>query len=838
MGMQHHPRTLCIASAACFALIAADATRAQNAPQTPTITEPAAPDLVLNPSDVHMETAPFFDQDGDSHRASTWEIWMLQPSQRVWVADNVTGFEKVHAHFGDGVFENSHAGLTRLFPDTQFTMRVRHRDDSNDPASEWSDWASIPFSTASLGVKDPMFLQDIDNAAPPVWRDSLGNDIELPTGAPQPMLRVETDTRWLLLRIDGSAAIGNATTNPPPLPVHRAVRVVVKAGDTGQPLVLPESELQGFEVACEPFTIYLPAMTLQPGDTRVFWVGEHGSTYVANPNAFVPEFSTLARTQPVPWQPVRAGYEIDVVATGLRMPVNVAFVPNPSSAPGAPKFYVTELYGNIKVVTNSGVVGTYASGVINYTPSGAFPGSGEQGLTGIVVEPQTGDLLVGHLWRTGGQNFPRVTRYSSNNGGLTASSSQVVLDMQGEPQGQSHLISCLELVGQHLYVHMGDGFDASTALDMQSFRGKILRLNLDGSPVTTNPFYNGAPFTSRDYVYCLGIRNAFGGSRREADGFRYAVENGPSTDRLTKLVAGRNFGWNGQNGTMTQFALHNWVPSSGPVNIAFVQPGTFGGSGFPVEVMDHAFVTESGATYAEGEQAIGKRITEFTFDAAGNVTSGPTPFVEYVGDGFATAVGLTAGPDGLYFTEFYSDVGTVGPTTVGGRVLRVRFENGVDCDGNGLVDACEIAAGAPDLDLNGVLDVCDPLQASAVEASVSTLGQIDFTLRAGAENAGHAYHLLGSMTGTQPGTQFGNVLLPLNSQNDPWFALTFQVFSPVILQNTFGTLDAEGEASASLIVPPLGSLLGLQFFHAYLVTDAVNLQARFASNPVPLRMVQ
>ena len=94
------------------------------------------------------------------------------------------------------------------------------------------------------------------------------------------------------------------------------------------------------------------------------------------------------------------------------------------------------------------------------------------------------------------------------------------------------------------------------------------------------------------------------------------------------------------------------------------------------------------------------------------------------------------------------------------------------------------------------------------------------------------------MTGTSPGTQFSNVLLPLNSLNDPWFALTQSVFNTVILQNPIGTLDANGEATATLIVPPLSSLLGLQFSHAFLVTDSQTLQPRFASNSVPLLMVQ
>ncbi|MFT6080404.1 MAG: hypothetical protein ACJAQZ_002466, partial [Planctomycetota bacterium] len=102
------------------------AAHAQSAPLTPVFSEPSAPDLVLNPNDVHMETNPFSDPDPlDQHLASTWEIWTVAPVQRIWIADTVTGLEKLHAHLGDGTFENSHLGLTRLWADTQFTLRVR-----------------------------------------------------------------------------------------------------------------------------------------------------------------------------------------------------------------------------------------------------------------------------------------------------------------------------------------------------------------------------------------------------------------------------------------------------------------------------------------------------------------------------------------------------------------------------------------------------------------------------------------------------------------------------------------------------------------------------------------
>ena len=81
-------------------------------------------------------------------------------------------------------------------------------------------------------------------------------------------------------------------------------------------------------------------------------------------------------------------------ATGLQLPVNVAFLPNPGTGPDDPFFYVTELYGSVKMVTRSGQISDYATGLLNFDPNGVFPGSGEMGLVGVVVEPISGDLFV------------------------------------------------------------------------------------------------------------------------------------------------------------------------------------------------------------------------------------------------------------------------------------------------------------------------------------------------------------------------------------------------------------------------------------------------------------
>jgi glucose/arabinose dehydrogenase len=381
---------------------------------------------------------------------------------------------------------------------------------------------------------------------------------------------------------------------------------------------------------------------------------------------------------PVAWTLRQVGFQLDVVATGLTLPINIAFRPTPGPQPASPVFYVTELYGNIKVVSRDGTVSDYVRGVLNYRPNGIFPGSGEQGLTGIVVDPASGDLFVSMLYEAypGGPHYPKIMRFFSNETGSVSGHSVTILDMAGESQGQSHQISNLS-IGRDgkLYAHNGDGFDYTTAQNLNSFRGKILRLNLDGSAPSDNPYYDASDgITAKDYVYALGFRNPFGGDWRQADGFHYEVENGPSVDRFAKVVAGRNYLWDGSDASMMNYALYNWPPPAvAPVNVAFVQPGTFGGSGFPASKQGHAFVSQSGPTYASGPQTKAKNITEFELDTNGNRVSGPTTLLDYTGTGKATVAGLAAGPDGLYFTDLYKDLNATSPTDAGANVLRIRY---------------------------------------------------------------------------------------------------------------------------------------------------------------------
>lgn len=664
---------------------------------TPVITEPASDGQLVSPFDVHMVAGPFVGSPGESHVCTDWEIRNVPSDELVWSAPCVTGSGLVHVHLGDGSFVGQLEGRHQMNSASPYRLRVRFLGDAPPEGSDFSDWAVREFQTTAASGIRPLVLSDVSVVPAPRWQDEAGEDVVLPAvQARASRLRLEVSVGGTALTFAGLDGVSNLVTNADALSGHGAARVIVEARDAA--LTLPASILAFTDGSGQDREVYLPAVDLTLGEIASFWIGEGGGAFTdatgGDPLA-PPDFSTPLNEPPVPWAVRQPGFRVERVATGLRLPVNIAFLPAPGPNADDPFFYVTELYGSIKLVTRSGAISDYATNLLNFDPTGGFPGSGEKGLVGIAVEPATGDVFVSSIFAVAGEtssHFPEVRRLHSDDGGRTAASQAPILQFPGEPMGASHQTSNVSIGPDgKLYVHIGDGLLTSPAQDLDSVRGKILRVELDGSPVADNPFYNaGDGLTAKDLLFALGLRNPFGGAWREADGALWEVENGPGTDRLAKVEAGRNFGWDGSDGSMHTHAAYTWFPSHAPVNLAFTQLSTLGGSGFPPEKLNHGFVTESGPTYAPGPSALGKRITEIVLDGAGNLVRPPGPLVEYSGAGRGTAVALAAGPDGLYFSDLYKNFGAATPTEAGASVFRISW--------TGIADfTADVVAGASPL---------------------------------------------------------------------------------------------------------------------------------------------
>lgn len=130
-----------------------------------------------------------------------------------------------------------------------------------------------------------------------------------------------------------------------------------------------------------------------------------------------------------------------------------------------------------------------------------------------------------------------------------------------------------------------------------------------------------------------------------------------------------------------------------------------------------------------------------------------------------------------------------------------------------------------------------PLVAGAHIASLSASDIQDLALDAGSAHAGRPYTILGSTSGTLPGTPFGGLVVPL--VRDRYFGYTthLQIHGPI--QNAHGVLDAAGQASAQFdanALPAPALWIGVTFYHAYVVDNGAG-GTLLASNAVPVTIV-
>jgi hypothetical protein len=114
----------------------------------------------------------------------------------------------------------------------------------------------------------------------------------------------------------------------------------------------------------------------------------------------------------------------------------------------------------------------------------------------------------------------------------------------------------------------------------------------------------------------------------------------------------------------------------------------------------------------------------------------------------------------------------------------------------------------PDVQMR--VDPLAPLHVGLDELSVSAGGSVPFTLNVGASQAGTPFVLLGSTSGTQPGTSFSGVNVPLNA--DRLFNLMLFA-QPPLLVGSPGVLDADGRASVTFSPTP-DLLLTLSGLHS------------------------
>ncbi len=633
-------------------------------PPAPEILEPAADGVVLSAFDLRFEVGPMALSDpSHPHYCTDFEIWTAPsppaPPRQVWSAPCQTDQGRYLATLQDGTWQGVFAGYRSLRFDTTYRVRARYRDATGHAG----DWADRHFTVDDQLHRRPFKLARSGPAAD--WLDESGRPLRHPAGGGV-VLRLETEGtllgHWDLLGAEGSRfSPGLELAHPAPL------RLVLH-NDGSQPVELPASVVvfDHVPLGMETDRLFLPALTLAADESRFLWPAHNGSTFYGSAGSSTPQLEVLAQYLPNPWRPRVAGYETERVADGLLLPVQLAFPRDPDPTDDR-LLYVAELQGTIWIIRRDGSRELFAEELLNFDPRSDFPGGGEVGMAGMALDPVSGDLFVAMAHAvdlSSGIFSARIVRLGVDPSGRHDGTKTTVFDSSPETLGTVHQIGDLNFGPEgHLFAHLGDGGYSATSYDLGSYLGKILRMDPTGAPDPDNPFYDPADgIDARDFVYAYGFRNPFAGDWSERLGKLVIAENGPSVDRLAVVDEAAAYGWDadqdgvGTDQDIAERAVHLWgPPPHAPAGLAFVQPSAFGGSGFPEAAWHQGFVTEYGRGLVPGGNVNGKRISSFRFTEEGSLVAAPEPWVEYVGDGRATLVALAAGPDGLYFAEFFVD---------------------------------------------------------------------------------------------------------------------------------------------------------------------------------------
>lgn len=366
---------------------------------------------------------------------------------------------------------------------------------------------------------------------------------------------------------------------------------------------------------------------------------------------------------------VEDGFSISVDAKGFSLPTAIAFVPEPGQGPKDPLYYVTELRGKIKVVTNDRTVYTFADledDEFHFTPKEELPsGLGQGGLAGIGLEPENGYVFVTFLYRDNNQVMRNnIVRFQSEPGKFSISPSGKVAftGLFGDSEsGLAHQIGPCIVKDGHLYVSIGEGWQAFKTEQIDQMYGKIIRMTLDGKPVPGNPFYKSDSVLTENYVWAYGLRNPFG--LKFVEDRLFAADNGLTIDRFIEIYKGENYRWNGNDNSIAMNADYIWTPSVGPVQMDFYPRNS---TVFPEEYQEAFFVAMSGAI--EILKMPGIFMIKYSMED-NKISEVPKNFLKYTGESWQMVTGLAFGPDGLYFSPIFPDPN--GET----NILRVSYDS-------------------------------------------------------------------------------------------------------------------------------------------------------------------
>src|SRR5215217_6408544 len=221
---------------------------------------------------------------------------------------------------------------------------------------------------------------------------------------------------------------------------------------------------------------------------------------------------------------------------GLASPTAMEFAPDG-------RLFVAEQSGTLRVLKAGGKLATFLD------ISGRVDSAGERGLLGVAFDPDFSNNHYVYLYYTQRATgttpaHNRLIRVTARGDRAVTGSEKLILRLNNLSSATNHNGGAIHF-GEDgkLYVAVGDNANGENAQSLGNLKGKILRINKDGTIPRYNPFYNRATGRNRA-IWALGLRNPFSFAIQPNTGKMFINDVGEQTwEEINRGAAGANYGW-------------------------------------------------------------------------------------------------------------------------------------------------------------------------------------------------------------------------------------------------------------------------------------------------------
>ena len=235
-------------------------------------------------------------------------------------------------------------------------------------------------------------------------------------------------------------------------------------------------------------------------------------------------------------QSLPGGFSQVQVAGGISNPTVMAFAPDG-------RIFVAQQNGQLRIIKN---------GLLLAQPflSLSVSSSGERGLLGIAFDPNFPSNQYIYVYYTVSSGaYNRISRFTANGDVAVSGSEQVLLNLDPLSDATNHNGGTM-MFGPDgkLYVGVGENANGANSQRTDTYHGKMLRLNPDGSVPPGNPFTSGGAQQQRIWAY--GLRNPYTMAFQPGTGRLFVNDVGGSEwEEINDASSGgKNFGWPQQEG--------------------------------------------------------------------------------------------------------------------------------------------------------------------------------------------------------------------------------------------------------------------------------------------------